>query len=61
MIYPMIGIGVILLTAMQHFVLEIIIDKIDGNENNGMTNLYDFDILAYINCKDVVSNLKLEV
>ena len=26
-----------------------------------MTNLYDFDILAYINCKNVVSNLKLEV
>ena len=41
--------------------LEIIINKIDGNENNGMTNLYDFDILAYINCKNVVSNLKLEV
>ena len=44
------------------FVLEIIItNKIDGNENNGMTNLYDFDILAYINCKNVISNLKLEV
>ena len=50
-----------LLTAMQYFVQEIIIDKIDGNENNGMTNLYDFGISAYINCKNVVSNLKLVV
>ena len=59
----MIGIQVYEMTRnVIIFVLEIIItNKIDGNENNGMTNLYDFDILAYINCKNVISNLKLEV